>query len=201
MADMIKTLAERHIAPALKAGGFKRSRLKWRRGFDHLSHIIEIQSSRWNDEAVSSFTLNVGVVVHALADALWETRTASHACFPCFRIGYLPGVDFGRDIWWTLHDEMEIDQVGKEVSGIIDAHCLPLLDGCFTIDAALALAGSEARWKLPQEHAAFGLLLRLAGQREQGDDVLARLVARLPRWREPIETAQQRLASDGGARH
>ena len=141
----LKNLIRTHLAPQLKAAGFKKTGLVWNRRCDSLVHVIQIQLSQWNDADEISFTINVGVLVPRVMQIVRgeePPKTVRETnCYPRFRIGSLPNVGAGRDIWWELHEPDDVDRVGPEIAKEVVSKCLPALESCSSIEATLQFAG------------------------------------------------------------
>jgi len=198
---LFDSIVREYIGPQLKAAGFRKSKSTWNRTADSLVHVIDAQESRWSGSDETAFTLNIGVMVRPVERILWGKEppkvVPGSACFPRFRIGYLPGVEHGQDLWWKLRSVAEVEHVGAEVVDLIHAKCLPLLDDCQSIPDALELADGVDQWKQPAEKLALAVLMCLAGQKDAGQAMLDDLEAdpKLKGWHPRISGTRTRLPS------
>jgi hypothetical protein len=116
-------------------------------------------------------------------------------CLPRFRYGYLPGAAIGKDVWWKLHGEADIERVGPEVARAIEEKCLPILDGCRSIQDVLVLAHDYDQWKQVAEKLEYAVLTCLAGQSDSGQFMLNALAtdSKLKAWQDRILATRTRL--------
>ena len=196
---MLEQLSSQHIAPVLRAAGFAKHRLIWNRCVDGLVHVVHIQASRWNDADECAFAMSVGVSVAQVHRIVWGKElpkvVREEDCLPRFRYGYLPGVAIGKDVWWKLHGEADIELVGSEVVRAIEEKCLPVLDGCRSIQDVLELADGYDQWKQVAEKLEYAVLTCLAGQEEAGLAMLDAMAVnpKLKAWEGQVSETRGRL--------
>jgi len=196
---LFKQIVEEFISPQLKHSGFRKRGEIWNRDVGEIVHVVSAQESRWSAADETAFTVNVGVMVRPVERILWgkepPTTVSESSCFPRFRVGYLPGVDAGQDLWWKLHSNSEVEHVGSEVARVIEERCLPILNQCRSSVDALALADGSDQWKQPAEKLALGVLMCLGGNNDAGRSLLDDLEAdpKLKGWRSRITETRARL--------
>jgi hypothetical protein len=196
---MLEQLSSEYIAPLLQAAGLAKHRLIWNRRVDGLVHVVHIQASRWNDADECAFAISVGVSVAQVYRIVWGKElpkvVREEDCLPRFRYGYLPGAAIGKDVWWKLHGEADIERVGPEVARAIEEKCLPILDGCRSIQDVLVLAHDYDQWKQVAEKLEYAVLTCLAGQSDSGQFMLNALAtdSKLKAWQDRILATRTRL--------
>lgn len=198
---LFKEMLKDYLAPQLKNAGFKKKGQTWNRPVnDELVHVINVQKSGWSDSEEISFTVNMGLFVRPVYQIIWNREAskiiAESDCFPRFRIGRLPGKTAGKDIWWELHDRLELSSVGNEIAKKIEEDGLPLLDRCRSIPDVLSLANSlDKKRMIAQEKLSYGVLMYWAGQKDAGLVMLDELQtnSRMKGWESRICEIRGRL--------
>ena len=201
---LFKSIVDEFISPLLKSAGFKKSGQTWNRNTNGIIHVINSQKSQWSDSDETRFTINIGILVRPIYQIIEDKEPAKivseSSCFPCFRIGYLPGVDVGKDIWWELHSSSEpesIKEIGNEIACLIKDKCLPLLDCCQTIPDVLAFTDKVEKWYHASEKLSLAVMMCLGGREERGQALFDELESneKLKSWHPRIKEARTRLRS------
>ncbi len=195
----LNNIVKKFISPQLKVAGFKKKSETWNRNINDIVHVINVQESRWNDSGEVSFTLNIGIMVRSVESIVWGKEPSlfvpDTSCFPRFRVGYLPGVDVGKDIWWRLQSNSQNEDVGTEVCCVIKEKCLPLLDRCCSISNILELIKDTQICKQPADKLALAVLMCLGGQEKLGNKIINEILEdpKLKGWYKCIEDTKARL--------
>jgi hypothetical protein len=137
------SLVQDHVGPLLKAAGFKKQALNFRRrwGAEREGgwHVINIQKSQWGDRNSISFTINIGVACDLYTR--YEGKDPSKApteseCCWRMRIGQLMK-DRG-DRWWELNDSRRFEHPAPEVVWAVSDLALPRLAQLSTLEGIMA---------------------------------------------------------------
>ncbi len=170
--NVFQDIVKKYISADLKKAGFKKSKETWNRHKKSLVHVINIQKSQWSSRNDIDFTLNIGIFIHDLNRIVWDKNEPKviqeYSCFPRYRIGYWPNMYQGRDVWWNVKSESDVDKVGVNVSEILSRNCLPVLDVCCSVVETLKLAKTTDCWNTPGDIISFAVLHCLAGEQEAG---------------------------------
>lgn len=199
-AFMLGSLVDKYVASLLDSRGFRRSRLVWNREQAGIVHVLDVQVSRWSDAASVGFTVNLGVWIEELWKICWDKKPPAmiqeSECFPRLRVGQLLGNGpLHKDVWWTLAAPEDVDAVGSELQGILVVKCIPFLDKCNSIAAALAAAEDPALRRFPAERVSYAILTHLAGQWDHADRMLSEMLSdpKLKGWHERVRGVARRL--------
>jgi hypothetical protein len=136
--DLIARVA---LAEPLKAAGYRKDGRTWRRRTDESVLVVNVQSSRWNDQAEGQFTLNVGVYFPALAEqlAIYPVTDKPAECDCHLRQRPVMLSTGGLDTWWKVSpadSEDKISAIGAEVRAIFQMYAQPWLDRLKDLAAA-----------------------------------------------------------------
>ncbi len=129
-SELIDTAIIKHIAPFLKLAGFRKKAHNFWRDAGHVIDVITIQKSQWNDAADAQFAVNLGLywprVQNAIGNTARGTPPREYDCVVRTRLG--PLFDGGRDFWWKVRDEADVQAVGSDVVEKLREHGLPWLE-------------------------------------------------------------------------
>lgn len=124
--DIIKATASALHQRHLKPRGFKKSGNTWVRSGEW-PRVINIQLSRWNSSTGAQFTLNFGLFIESLHDALESLppkgELKEYDCTVRTRIGEL--LPEKRDTWWKVSSGMNAQELADEVFEQIEQVGLP----------------------------------------------------------------------------
>lgn len=132
--NRIDDFVKRHLGPWFKTHGFTREKHTWNRRVDTLIDVIDVQSSRWNDERTCDVTLNIGVFVPEVHELCWDGDSLAFVqesdCMVRTRLGALQQANVPRkkqlDRWWSLGDD--VSETAHEVIGALSTFALSYLD-------------------------------------------------------------------------
>ncbi len=200
---MLASIVNEYVAPLLLSKGFRRSKLVWNRRLDGMTHVLDIQRSKWSDAESTSFTVNLGVWIEHLWRIYWDktkppTTIRESECFPSVRVGQLLGEGpLHKDVWWTIKDPNDVSAVGYELRDILATKCIPFLDKLDSIDAVLTAVEDPMLRRFPGGRLSYAVLNFLAGQRAEATEILAEMLAipKLKAWHDRIRGVSERLAS------
>jgi hypothetical protein len=95
--------------------GFSRKKMTWRRRTGDFEDIISVQLSKDRER----FTLSMGVVDHVALALYGESPSSDglqdHDCTVRARLGEL--LD-GLDLWWAAEEEVNLGQLGQQLTDI-----------------------------------------------------------------------------------
>jgi hypothetical protein len=141
-SDLINELVKAQLKPALKELGFKNKSSTFFRQNGELVEIISPQKSKWNDAGEAKFTINLGVYWPQVQEVLGRPAAGSppkeHDCTIRQRLG--PLFDDGKDFWWSVSPDSDMQQIGLDVLEKIRTHALPWLVRATSLDEAVNLA-------------------------------------------------------------
>ena len=141
-SELIDELIKFYLKPALKELGFKNAGSTFFRSKGDLTEVISPQKSQSNDSTASKFTINLGVYwpsVNEVLVGIGQTfPPKEYECTLRQRIG--PLFDNGRDFWWVLTPDSNIESVGKEVIQKLHTFALPWLLQATSLEQAIGLA-------------------------------------------------------------
>jgi len=141
-SELIDELVKTQLKPALKVLGFKSKSSTFFRNNGNLVEIISPQKSRWNDANESKFTINLGVYwpnVHEILGGLISSLPPKeYDCTIRQRLGFL--FDDGKDYWWSVSPNSDIEQIGADVVEKVRHYGLPWLVRATVLDEAIKIA-------------------------------------------------------------
>lgn len=131
----IDNLIKGHLSPLLKKNGFKKKKNLWNRNRGSFVDVIDVQEAKGSTASSERLTLNIGVFVPELYEAVWDKPTQGFAqeadCVVRFRLGALLQDDFtgkALDTWWDLNTDQDVDAVGLELTEALENKAFPFLD-------------------------------------------------------------------------
>jgi len=199
---LLASLVRQYVAPLLSAYDFRKSKLVWNRRRLEIIQVLDIQVSRWSDKEELSFTINLGVLVERVWQILWDKpvpKTVQEAdCFPRMRVSYL--LEEGplrKDIWWAITQTTDLDALGPELQSVLSEKCIPFLDRLDSVNGVILLAEDPALRRCPAEVLSYAILKRIAGAREDSQQILSSLLEnkRLKGWHGRVRDVQSRLGN------
>ena len=112
------------LVPALRDRSFKRSGRTFTRLSGDLYHCVHVQASKWNTPEEAEFAVNLRVIWPRWHE-IWvgkpvPSKPASSAPIADERVGNL---FYGRDHWWRIHPDADIESLGGEVAAAVGAAC------------------------------------------------------------------------------
>lgn len=207
MKNRVNDVLQQSLAVTLKDRGFTRSGGVYSRKSGDITHIVEVQHSRWNDQEKASFTLNCGIHVPGVTSVFRRTpepnRPRLADCCVTVRVGMLG--DQKLDIWWKLsvEDDRNRDvQVANEMVSATTRMALPFLDR-FQSEEQVALLLSQERSKGDEfveprvsalRHAYAALLWARLGDHDRAHECLSR--AQIESKKTPLEDVVARFAEN-----
>lgn len=152
--EKINLVVKDALSAPLKVAGFRRKDRAWNRPVGSLIHVIDLQTSRWNNPKQGSFTLNLGVFVPSVHVACHGTPVPSFIrefdCTVRERIGYLvadrPYAE-RTDIWWEVDSGTDANLLGREVLQAITTWGFPFMDRINSVEAVRDFLLEELRRK------------------------------------------------------
>jgi hypothetical protein len=200
--NLITSVAKKYIAPVLSDHGFQRSQLIWKRRLPALSHVLEIQISRWNTKDRAEFTINLGVWIEQVWRICWDKappkKVTASDCFPHWRVAAV--MASATDVWWTVEAPDDVARVGTELQSILLEHCIPFLEKLNSLGAVVAVAAEDAVLRRhPADLLGYAILTHLTGRPAEAIKLLAPLLAdpKAESWRDRVKGVLERLASLG----
>ncbi len=202
----------RHLTLVLGERGFRRNGRRWIRAGAEISHMVEIQSGRWNVGDRGDFTLSLGVFVPLAHEVVWgETPKAgvrSAASVIDIRLGeVMPEGRLSafaprgkrRDHWWDYDATSDFDALSRDVTESVINYGLPFLD---QFDSLLAIhdflaAEIQTPLGLPVQHLYLAAIKVALADAEGARELLASASESFPAWRERTQEASARLGLPG----
>ena len=183
-AKRIKKIVDGGLSPLLKSKGFRKNSTNFSRKDGEALQVINIQSSNWNISTSGRFTINIGVHFATVAQMLGGTDPMpsppkEYYCLLRRRVGQL--IRDGRDHWWKVTPESDIDALAAELNLVWENHISLWLEKTKTV--AGAAPELEEGLVSPMAAAAARLVL---GEREKAEN-LARAV--IERFKIDLQTA------------
>lgn len=127
--EAFDALIREHIAPALKARGFRRTRSTFHRPVGANWEVVNVQRSQFSDAGHIKLTVNVAVGIDRLRDGVLDwadgKRPPDHKCHLRARLGQLVT---GQDVWWDLRPDTDLGELGESLLEAIEHHGLPWLE-------------------------------------------------------------------------
>lgn len=109
-----------HVAPLLKAEGFRKNGTTWLKNNGEYSFVINVQSSRWNSKDTgASFTINYGIFVPSIFEKTFHNPAPSEPKEYDCTYRHSVGKKKGRDIWWEIYDYTDTEKLGREACKLI----------------------------------------------------------------------------------
>ena len=154
--DAYLVLLRDHVAPKLRALGFRGSRGAYTLPHPEYWVRIGIQSSAWNTGDHVDFTLNVTAIPKAggrgsveLSQGISEVQPQANAIHTAPALGDNPDFWQSRigpllpaktDRWWTLRHDSDVDAVAAQVMNAVREGALPAI----TRHTGFAIASEDA---------------------------------------------------------
>lgn len=201
-------MVSRHLSSALRERGFRRNGRRWIRAGAGFSHIVEIQSGRWNVGDRGSFTLNLGVFVPLAHEAVWgETPKAGMRSvdsvidvrlgevMPEGRLAARAPRGKRRDRWGDYDATSDFDLLGRDVTESVINYGLPFLDQFDSLPAIHDFLAAETQNapRLPVQHLYLAAIKVALADLEGARLLLASTSEQFPAWRERAQEASVRL--------
>jgi hypothetical protein len=128
-SKIINEVLGSHIAPYLKALGFKKKAANFWRENDDWVDLVNLQKSQWNNANEAQFTLNLGIYWRDVQTEIKrEAKSMPPKELECTVFERLGALFIGNDFWWSVHPGINADDLGKEVVEKLDKFGLPWLD-------------------------------------------------------------------------
>lgn len=167
-------LASKACGSQLRPLGFRRQSNHLHRSLGGLFHAVHFQTSQWGDASSGSFTVNLAVAIPFVHD-IWTggafPANPASALFPITqRIGFL--MPPGRDQWWTVDNETDLEALAAEVASDVLLFGLPFFAPFKNVDAVVAMARSGAGLPgltEPQFHVVHAILAAGAGEMAEAE--------------------------------
>lgn len=122
LADWKRTVLEQ-LATTLKRHGFRKKGLTFVAARDGATLLISLQSSRSSTATQLRFTINLGIVIDALADprggGIWDAHWQQ-------RLGFF--MLERQDHWWVCATDDEARRAGAEVAALVAEKALPEME-------------------------------------------------------------------------
>ena len=122
-------LLRRLHAALLKPQGFKKDgqtfRLIWKEGQLTRGAVLNFQKSAWNDRTRLRFTVNLGRMSSL---GMIDSRFREWDCGfnGMERLGVI-AKRYGRDQWWTITEETDMDALEREIQTLLREDAFPWL--------------------------------------------------------------------------
>ena len=189
--DAFDELLREHIWPFLKERGFKRSKSTFHRPADQNWQVVNFQKSVYSDRDAVRFTVNLAVGIGRLRRGVYDwpngKRPAEARCHLRERLGPLLA---GRDVWWDVARDAELERLGDALIAALERYGLPWLEAHATDEAIVGLLRDDARLREEIPHHLYWYARLME---ELGDEELRRKAdaerARLEREAELEEEA------------
>jgi len=139
IGSQIDRLVKEHLAPPLRAAGFRGSGRSFCRSAGEAIQVVNVQSSKWNQGSEGKFTINLGVFFSTIARLVDPERVPvspkEYECTVRARIGKALGS--AQDLWWEVDSSTQTQVLGAQVSDLLMSAGLAWLDRNSQLDAAL----------------------------------------------------------------
>ena len=138
-SDQSVKLLSASLFELLCSYGYKKSGTRYIRQLPEVVHMISIQRSRSSTANVVKVTVNFGVLVVKLAQALEDPviPKAIEYCHWIRRIGHLS--QLGIDKWWYIEDETSLNSATMEIVSLVKDFGLPALDELSTAESLVQI--------------------------------------------------------------
>ncbi|MBE9030611.1 DUF4304 domain-containing protein [filamentous cyanobacterium LEGE 11480] len=134
--QILQEIIATSVKPQLKALGYRKSALTWRKSVGELTHVVNVQLSRHNSPNSSRFTLNLGAyhpsIYTALHQVALQGKVLEYHCNPRVRLGTL--ID-GHDRWWPLTIDPSAPNLDQELDQQFRQFAVPWLEQFITLEA------------------------------------------------------------------
>jgi hypothetical protein len=128
-SKIINDVLGNHVAPYLKALGFKKKAANFWRETDDFIDLVNVQKSQWNSADEAQFTLNLGIYWRDVQTEIQrEAKSMPPKELECTVFERLGALFAGNDFWWSVHSRTNADELGKEVVEKLENFGLPWLD-------------------------------------------------------------------------
>lgn len=135
-STLIDALLKDCLAPILKEAGFRKSGGSFWRETGHVTDVINLQKSQWNDASKSTFYINLGVYWKEFQMAIGQTCTGrfprEYHCTVFRRIGTPDDSD------WDLFPDSNLHAMNLKLATSIRDTALPWLANCHNADFTLS---------------------------------------------------------------
>lgn len=202
--SMIEPILDQYLAPILRMHDFRRKGRLWNRQLNAISHVVFVQSGRWNDGTSGHFTANLGVFLPAAYQAIWGKLPPKWArdvdCTIIVRIGQVMedgtlAVNAqrgkGRDFWWKFDATTDIEQLGRQIANVMVQHGLPFLEQFDSLAAIYDFLCSHPKEPMtgePHTVLSLAVLKFQLGDEEGSRQLLQSASERFPAWRERAQS-------------
>lgn len=119
-----------HVAPVMKAAGFKKAGTQWRLRGEIAWGVVNMQKSAFSSRDEISFTMNVGVRFDAAhraaypnAKRMWEKPPTEPECHVRERIGWF--MPEPHDHWWNVVDHRDVPKIVGELVPLLREKAVP----------------------------------------------------------------------------
>ena len=155
VSQKMDELVRRYIHPPLKEMGFVRRSRTWNREAGGMIDVINLQTSRWNEQSSGSFTINCGVFVPSIYTICWGKNAPSFPkeedCLVRTRVGSLmtQGVrNQQKDFWWDLDSNTNLDVLGGSLRALLLEKVLPFLNQFDSLNLIRAWWKKQGGWEV-----------------------------------------------------
>ena len=178
-------LLAQHVTPILRNVGFRKKGPIYSRTREYLSHLVSIQTSKWNDQSEFRFTIDCGVLVPGVVEVYANKKVGSpkiEDCCMSIRIGFLTSEK--TDLWWALSESAHHGDgaIGQDVVRKTRELILPFLDQFDTIENIIGF--------LTDTHSSTFASPRSRAQRLAYAAIVAATTGQLGRAKKLIESAK-----------
>ncbi|HNQ78824.1 MAG TPA: DUF4304 domain-containing protein [Acidobacteriota bacterium] len=186
-AKMSKIVKE-HLAPTLKEYGYRKRNLTWNMKKNQFIHVINIQSSRWNNKNEVNFTINLGVfspVVDSICSRDSKSFILESDCIIRKRIENLDGEG---ELWFLITNETNLNELGETIKQYLVNHAIPFLERFATLnDIHLWLSQKRRRNSfLPSENINYAVVKKILGMQEEGNSILREYDSENNPWKKNV---------------
>jgi hypothetical protein len=132
--DRFRELVRDHLGPSLRSMGFSGRGQEFVLPDARSWILLGIQRSRWNDRRDCEFTIQLTVVDktvweelrtrHGYGERPYSTRWYGPRLWQT-RLGDL--LADGRDVWWHVHPDSDVEPLGRELMAAIERYALPAI--------------------------------------------------------------------------
>jgi hypothetical protein len=128
-SQKIDLLLKTHIAPFLKARNFTRKGRHFWRDNGPVIDTLNLQKSQWNSGKDAKFCINLGLIWPEVEASFRNKDRTPHpsadASTVSVRLGKLVT---GRDHWWEVSIETNLDELESEVIKALTDYALPWME-------------------------------------------------------------------------
>lgn len=180
-SKLIDAVIREGAAPLLREAGFKKKARSFCKDVGDLIHVVNFQSSRFNDPDSASFTINLNLVFPRFHEAYllgspFPKNPGSAVPVIGQRIGFLlPG---RSDHWWEVAVGVDPTPVSADLEEVLRVFGLPFLEHYPDTNALLeVLLGGEAPGLSHAHPQALAVLLCQRERSAEAADVLGAALA------------------------